>query len=684
MNAVSEVSRRAAAEPGWRSRACLIALLLTTAHQGAAADQELTEMPLEQLMSEAKLRDASIASASRFSQRVSTTPSAVTVITHDDIQQYGWRTVAEVLRSVPGFYLHSDRSYDYLGVRGFARPEDYNSRVLLLIDGQRTNDAIYDMAYVGSEQLIDLDLVDRIEVVRGPGSSVYGGNALFATINIVPRTGQQIDGIEVGTSYSSFDTFYGRATYGKRLDNGADVVASISGMDSRGPDLRFPEFNAPETKYGRTSDTAFDRNSRLYARLSQDGLSLTAAASQRENGNPGATFGVLFGDPANRQTDSQAYLNLNYTRRLSADSEVSGRLFWGAYSYDGRAVYAGATTDDPPVRNRDRAEASWWGSELKLITAWSARNKLVGGVEYQSNYRQKQWNYDLNPYQSYLDDLRHSERSGLYVQNDFQWTDSVKVSLGARYDKVGTASGELSPRLGLVFRSSEQTGWRLLYGSAFRPANVYEKFYTFPETQIANDKLKPEKLTTWEAGVDHYLGRHTRLAATTYYYRMDKLIEQLTDAESGLLKHQNTGNARAQGLELEADQQWDNGARLRLSLDVSKTENAQGEQLSNSPHVVGKFLGSLPLPWMGLRLGAEGQWLSSRKTDAGTDVASYGVVNLTLLRPMAKDGWQFSASLFNLFDKKFADPAAPDVGVPMRSQFEQDGRTFRIKAIHRF
>ena len=176
------------------------------------------------------------------------------------------------------------------------------------------------------------------------------------------------------------------------------------------------------------------------------------------------------------------------------------------------------------------------------------------------------------------------------------------------------------------------------------------------------------------------------LAATTYSYTMENLIEVGIEAQSGLglLQYQNVGKIKAQGLELEAEHQWNNSARLRLSLDLLQTQNEQGEQLSNSPHAVGKFLGSLPLPWMNLRLGAEGQWLSSRKTDAGTSIPSYGVVNLTLLRPMAKDGWQFSASLFNLFDKKFFDPAAPDLGVPTRERFEQEGRTFRVKAVYHF
>ena len=506
MSATIKIPRYRGARPQWLLHAWLTAALLAAYQQKALANQDLTELSLEQLM------DVSIVSASRFSQKLSEVPSAVTVISRGDIQQYGWSTLAEAVRSVPGFYISSDRAYNYIGARGFARPQDYNSRVLLLIDGQRTNDAVYDMAYVGTESLIDIDLVERIEVVRGPGSSVYGGNALFGVINIITRTAQQIDGAELGAAYSSFNTIYGRATYGKRLDNGAEIVASVSGMDSKGPDLYFPEFDAPETNFGRTSGTAFDRNSRFFAKLSQDGLSLTAAASQRQNGNPAASFGVEFDDPANKQGDSQAYVNLGYTRQISADSEVSARLFWGEYRYDGSGTYAAAIVGDPPVSNRDRAHAEWWGSEVKLVTAWSARNKLVSGIEYQNSYRQKQWVYDVDPYQSYLDDLRDIQRSGVFAQNDFQWTDSLKVSVGGRYDKVGTAAGEFSPRLGLVYRSSEPTVWRLLYGSAFRPANVYEKFYSYPAQQIANDSLLPEKLKTWEAGVEHYLGKQTRLA----------------------------------------------------------------------------------------------------------------------------------------------------------------------------
>ncbi len=101
-------------QPRRRVNACLVALMLAGARQSGLAAQELTELSLEQLL------DVPIVSASKFAQKTSEAPYTVTVITQDDIRQYGWRTLAEALRSVRGFYIHNDRGYDYVGVRGFA------------------------------------------------------------------------------------------------------------------------------------------------------------------------------------------------------------------------------------------------------------------------------------------------------------------------------------------------------------------------------------------------------------------------------------------------------------------------------------------------------------------------------------------------------------------------------------
>src|SRR4030042_6440423 len=142
---------------------------------------DLTQLGIEELM---EIEVATVYGASKYEQKVTEAPSSVTVITADEIKKYGYRTLADILRSVRGFYVTNDRNYSYVGCRGFARPGDYNSRVLVLVDGHRINDNVYDSVLVGLEFILDVDLIDRVEIIRGTSSSLYGTAAFFAVINI--------------------------------------------------------------------------------------------------------------------------------------------------------------------------------------------------------------------------------------------------------------------------------------------------------------------------------------------------------------------------------------------------------------------------------------------------------------------------------------------------------------------
>ena len=170
------------------TRAVFLAFLFSMAAEKAnCAAQEsfpdLSEATLEQLGT------MKVYSASKHLQAASDAPSSVTVVTADEIQKYGYRTLADILKTVPGFFVTNDRNYSSVGVRGFARPGDYNTRILLLVDGHRLNDNVYDEAMIGTEFPINIDLIQRVEVIRGPVSSLYGSNALFAVINIITRRG---------------------------------------------------------------------------------------------------------------------------------------------------------------------------------------------------------------------------------------------------------------------------------------------------------------------------------------------------------------------------------------------------------------------------------------------------------------------------------------------------------------
>ena len=145
--------------------------------------EELMEIPIE-----------SVVTASRYRQRVTEAPASVTVVTSEEIRRYGWRTLADVLQSVRGFHISYDRFYHYIGVRGFSRPGDFNARVLVLIDGHRVNENVYEGAYLEDGFPVSMDLVERIEIIRGPGSSLYGTNALSNMALLDPALAVQTPG----------------------------------------------------------------------------------------------------------------------------------------------------------------------------------------------------------------------------------------------------------------------------------------------------------------------------------------------------------------------------------------------------------------------------------------------------------------------------------------------------------
>ncbi|HEX4645037.1 MAG TPA: TonB-dependent receptor plug domain-containing protein [Verrucomicrobiae bacterium] len=184
--------------------------------------EDLTKLSLQQLM---QIEVPTVFSASKFQQKATEAPSSVTVITSDEIKRYGWRTLGGLLGSVQGFYVTDDRNFEYLGARG-VNLGDFNSRILVLINGHRINNDLNDGAAIGTAFPLDVDLIDHVEIVRGPGSVLYGNNAIFGVINVITRQGKQVNGAEASGAYGSFNEASGRFTLGQQFTNGLEVLLS--------------------------------------------------------------------------------------------------------------------------------------------------------------------------------------------------------------------------------------------------------------------------------------------------------------------------------------------------------------------------------------------------------------------------------------------------------------------------
>ena len=466
----------------------VVLLGLGGAGSGASAQDapDLTGMSLDQLL------DAEVVyAASRRIQTLREAPSAVSVVTAADIRAHGYRTIAEVLRSLPSFYVTEDRRYSFVGVRGFNRPGDYGARILLLLNGLRTNDALYEQAYVGQDFIIDIDLVERIEVVRGPSAAIYGSSAFFAVVNVVTRRGRDFQGGELSAAASSFETHSGRATYGRRLDSGLELLVSASLSGSRGQRLYFKEYDDPGTANGIADRIDGENFDRLLASLSKGDFTFEANHVSRDKGIPTGVYGSLFGDARTRSTDAKDLVSLTYARSRPNRSSVMARVHYGRL--DAHGTYA--ITDAPTGVTLDSGRGQWYGLEGSVVRPLGARHLLTAGVEFQDDFSLRQLNLDQAPRVVNQDSQNEAERAAVFAQDEITLSKRLTFHVGIRQDWYQSIGQQTSPRLALVFDDSKATTLKLLAGRAFRAPDEFELHFEAPPYKL-NPGLGPETIYT--------------------------------------------------------------------------------------------------------------------------------------------------------------------------------------------
>lgn len=661
---------------------CLLVALLTAPFHALADTSprdhtsDLAHLGLEDLM---QIEIATVKSASKFEQKVTEAPSSVSIITAADIKYYGYRTLADILKSVRGFYVTYDRNYHYIGIRGFGRPGDYNTRILLLVDGHRINDNIFDQAPIGTDFILDTDLIDRVEIIRGPGSSIYGSNAFFGTINVITKRGRDMKGMEASGEIGRSAAYKSRVSYGTRFGRDAETIISGSLYDTKGRDLYFREFDNPASNNGMAMNADSDRYRSLFSNTRVHDFSLQGAYISREKGIPTAPWGTIFNDPRTHTTDERGYLDLKYERALSDWMGIAARLFYDHYRYGGDYVY-----DIPPVvtLNRDSARGEWRGGEIRITGKLPEKHTWIAGAEFQDNFHQEQHNFDEAPYRENLHDIRKSQTAAAYIQDEFIVSERLILNAGIRYDHFSTFGESVSPRLALIYKPFEMTALKLIYGEAFRAPNIYELYAKDDVTTKSNPNLSPETIKTYEVALEHYFPNNVYATFSLFLYRIKNLITQETDPADGLLVFNNVDRVRAKGVEVEVGHKWPIGVEGRISQTYVETRDTEtGQILTNSPRNLSKLNLLVPVIKGKFFAGAEAQYTGSRKTLSGNEVDYSLVANLNLLSKNIIRDLEVSGSIYNLFNTKYSDPGA---GEHVQDSLRQDGRGVRFKVVYKF
>ncbi|MCQ8103858.1 TonB-dependent receptor [Methylomonas sp. SURF-2] len=616
----------------------------------------------------------SVFSASRHEQPVTKAPASVDIITSEQIKRYGWRTVSALLGSLPGFISTYDRAYHHNGVRGFAPPGDYNTRILVLIDGHRVNESLQDYAGLGRDFLVDMANIERVEVVRGPASALYGSSALFAVVNVITQRGRDLQGVRLSADLGSYGTHRGQVSHGQKFSNGMESFISASHFYSDGREnLSFPGL-------GTAHNLDQEEVERLHGKLAWDDFTLSGSWMGRKKYLPTGTTGTTFGEPQTNYRDRRAYADLNYHHSFSADWDVTGRAFWDSYEFDDVLPYRAA--GGPVTVNKDLWRGQWFGAELMVSRTFFDSHRLTVGSEYRRNFRQLMLNHDVEPYFLWANTRETSSIYGIYLQDEWTILPNLSLQAGARYDHYDNFGGTFNPRLGLIAEPFDGTTLKLLYGTAFRAPNAFESVYTCCADStpwIGNSGLKPEEIESYEFVWEQRLGSYADLRVSPYYNRLSNLIN-LTVSPSEVRQFQNQGNAEAHGLETQLKGHYEN-FEGRFSHTYQQSRIAGYVAAPNAARHMLKLNLGAPLWSDKLFAGLEVQYVSSRATIAGNRLPNYSLTNLTLTSRRWLPGLELSGGLYNLFNERYADPASPPLSP---DSISQDGRNFRLRMIYEF
>jgi outer membrane receptor for ferrienterochelin and colicins len=642
---------------------CIGFILLMAANHSVAQEPHSQDITLDSLLS------LPVSTAAKYQQTSAEAPASISVITSAEIESFHYKTLSDVLNRVRGMYISNDRNYVYVGIRGFSRPTDYNNRILLLVDGHTLNENVYGSAMLGSEFGISLDAIERIEIVRGPGSALYGTGAMFGVINVITKDFHDVNGVTAAVGLGSVGHREASLLYGKEFSHSSGILVSANYGHEDGADIYFPEYDTDTTHHGIATNLDWDTYYGITAKITLPHLVLRSGFMAREKGIPTASFGTIFNDPRAQSLDARQFVDLQYTTPVKEAMELSLRVYGDGYHYAGVYPYA--------ELSRDQSTGLWWGSEGRLQWDLAANDRMVIGSEFQDHLR-SDYIASYGSTQIFSGDGPFSVISA-YAQNEFQWSENLSITGGIRYDHYTTCGATVSPRLAVIWNEREGGAIKFLVGRAFRAPNFYEMNYIDPASEFKdNPLLTPEIITTWEVALEQRLSDQVHASVSFYRYAMSNLIDQAIDPADSMMHFQNQSEITARGVEFEIEYQPDRSLHCYGIVSTQVAKNSLTlSSLTNSPAWLARMGVSYQMrSW--LEASLEGTYDSGRLTVYETTTPTATLVHAKMTCTPIVDRLKFSLGIRNLFDTHIYFPGGFEHLQPM---IPQTGRELLAKIV---
>ena len=400
----------------------------------------------------------------------------------------------------------------------------------------------------------------------------------------------------------------------------------------------------------------------------------------RKKGIPTGAWEVNFNDPTSTTHDEYWGIRLNYQKHISpaVHIELNGNL-------NGHHEMGGYPYED--ILSHETTTGHWLTTSAQIRWDMRPNSRLIAGFEYQNDFKTIYRYWD--PAEVYTAIDQESRRFSSYIQNEYQITSSVSLTAGLRYDRYRTNLHTTSPRGALIVHLHNNSTFKLLYGTAFRVPNIYERFIDDPIAGYKpNTNLMFEKIQTIETVWEQRLNSALSGVASVYQYRMKDLIDQVVDPTDGFLQYQNISSVRAWGVELELQARREDGLMAYANYAFQRTEDRDSNQnLTNSPSHLFKAGFSFFLS-KGLSAAGDLQYETSRKTVYDTQTDAYMLSNMTFraqenasFMQFLPGGWHLDLQLRNLFDTVYTTPGGFE---HLQPAIQQNGRNYLLEIGYSF
>ncbi len=637
-------------------------------------------------------------------------PAVTTVITAEDIAATGATDLDDVLATVPGF--HVSRStvtnapvYVVRGIR-----HNFNPQLLMLVNGvPMTTVFSGDRGNVWGG--LPLENVARIEVIRGPGSAVYGADAYAGVVNIITKTAADIEGTQFGVRAGSFKTGDVWALHGGKLgpfalnaylragttDGHRETVAADA---QTGWDAIFATSASHAPGPIETGRKALDGE----LGLAHDHWRLRLGLKRRRDVGSGVGVAEAL-DPTGRNDSERITADLTYDdAEFAKDWAVTVQTSFLHYEESSELVlfppgaFGGSFTDGM-LGNPEKWERHARLNASAIYSGFADHRLRLGvGAERKELYRireSRNFNSDFTPIgigsRADITDvsdiapfLRPHTRHVRYIYAQDEWALARDWTLtaGVRHDRYSDFGGTTNPRLALAWDAAYNLTTRLMYGTAFRAPSFTELYNINNPVVVGNPDLDPERIRTVELAVSWQPTGRLQLDANAFHYRMQDVIHLVGT------RYANAGEQTGTGLELEA--QWSPSQTVRLAGHYA-FQHSVDEATDRTPGMAPRHLAYLRGDWRftpGWLASAQAKRVSARHRQTGDTrrtLSGYHTVDLTVRteRDTAR-AWDFAVSVRNLFDADGREPTpaeAPFVTIP--DDIPLPGRSFFIQASYR-